>query len=67
MTVNVLCIHDMNVVVVDVVCVASSGELSHIACICHRVLLPALSAGCKVSKVSLWRKHVRLVQGKANF
>jgi hypothetical protein len=29
------CVADMNIVVVDVACVASSQKLTHIACVCH--------------------------------
>jgi hypothetical protein len=72
--VNILCIPDMNIMVVDGVCVcvcvcvcmASSRKLVLVTCVCHQVLMPTLTAGCKVLKVDLLREHARLVQGKPN-
>ena len=51
--VNILYIPNMDIVVVDVVCVcvcvcvcvASSRKLVDVACVCHQVLIPALTAG----------------------
>jgi len=67
--VNILCIPGMNILVVDVVCVCVHVHACGIIMetrpsrVCHRVLMPALNAGCnKVSKVDLWREHARLEQ-----
>jgi hypothetical protein len=69
--VNILCIPNMNIVVVEVVCVCvcvwhRQGNSSMSLAFVTEFLIPALTAGCKVSKVDLWREHARLVQGKPN-